>query len=134
MPIYPFRCDSCGAEFEISRKISAMRDPAPCPACGTEARRIFTPIAVTGQAVDPAVAAKQSADARAAKQAAAWSHFGHSHGPGSGAHSHGGQATPPPGTAPTPAGQKPSGSTLDNLAQSVTKDNLPPPPKPASRK
>ena len=28
MPIYPYACDACGAEFEVSRKVSAMRDPA----------------------------------------------------------------------------------------------------------
>jgi len=117
MPIYPFRCDGCTAEFEISRKISAMRDPAPCPACGQEARRVFTAVAVTGNAVDPAVARKAAADA---KQKAQWSHFGHSHGPGSSAHSHGTPMRPPPGTVPAPGGaNEPANSRLDRLADTV---------------
>lgn len=89
MPIYPFRCDHCGAEFEVSRKISAMRDPAPCPACDQPARRIFTPIAVTGQAEDPSATKPSTKPA-----AGGWSHFGHTHGAGTGTHSHGAPTTP----------------------------------------
>lgn len=82
MPIYPFTCDACGAEFEVTRKLSAMRDPAPCPACGEAARRVFTGLTVTGQAEAPGPAKKKPA-------AGGWSHAGHSHGPGTGGHTHG---------------------------------------------
>ncbi len=80
MPIYPYVCDPCGAEFEVSRKMSAMREPAPCPACGEVARRVFTGVTVTGKAPAPGPAA--------VKPAGGWSHGGHSHGPGSAGHTH----------------------------------------------
>ena len=82
MPIYPYICDACGAEFEVSRKMSAMRDPAPCPACGEVARRVFTGVTVTGKAAAPGPAAKKK------PAAGGWSHGGHSHGPGSVGHTH----------------------------------------------
>ncbi|MDA1241439.1 MAG: zinc ribbon domain-containing protein, partial [Chloroflexi bacterium] len=43
MPNYDFRCDACTAEFEVSRPLSAAREPAHCPACGEPARRVFSP-------------------------------------------------------------------------------------------
>lgn len=82
MPIYPFACDACGAEFEVSRKLSAMRDPAACPACSEAARRVFTGLTVTGKAAEPSSTAKPQAGA------GGWSHAGHSHGPGSQGHTH----------------------------------------------
>lgn len=84
MPIYPFACDACGAEFEVTRKISAMRDPAPCPACGEGARRVFTGLTVTGKADAPGPAAKKKSPAPGG-----WSHSGHSHGAGTEGHTHG---------------------------------------------
>ena len=80
MPIYPYICDACGAAFEVSRKMSAMRDPAPCPACGKIARRLFSGVTVTGKAAAPGPATP--------KPAGGWSHGGHSHGPGSAGHTH----------------------------------------------
>lgn len=78
MPIYPFRCQSCGAEFEVTRKASAATEPAPCPACGGATKRIFT-------AVGRAGASSKGGDGGGA----GWTHAGHSHAAGSGAHSHG---------------------------------------------
>jgi len=96
MPIYPFQCDQCSAEFEISRKLSAMRDPAQCPACGAEARRVFTGLTVTGKAEAPSAATKQR------PPSGGYSHFGHSHGAGTGGHSHGmWDNTPTPKTPPS---------------------------------
>ncbi|MCK9485823.1 MAG: zinc ribbon domain-containing protein [Dehalococcoidia bacterium] len=94
--MYPFHCDACGAEFEVSRKVSAMRDPAACPACGTDARRVFTAVALGGVAEDPAKAAKRP-------QPGGWSHQGHSHGAGTGAHSHGLWDQPAPAPKPPPS-------------------------------
>lgn len=42
MPVYAFRCPSCGP-FDLSRPMAEAGKPARCPACGGEARRIFTP-------------------------------------------------------------------------------------------
>jgi putative FmdB family regulatory protein len=41
MPIYEFRCEECGAEFEELVKADGVA--AVCPSCGSErARRIFS--------------------------------------------------------------------------------------------
>ena len=86
MPIYPFRCDPCDVEFEVTRKASAARDAAACPFCGKPARRVFTAIGRSGASVKsgaPSVGA-----APAGGGAGTWSHGGHSHGAGESGHSH----------------------------------------------
>jgi len=83
MPIYPFRCDPCDVEFEVTRKASAARDAAACPVCGKPARRIFTAVGRSGgsvKSVAPSVGAAPSGGG--------WSHGGHSHGAGESGHSH----------------------------------------------
>ncbi len=35
MPLYEYKCDNCGTEFEVRRPISASDDPAPCPMCAS---------------------------------------------------------------------------------------------------
>jgi putative FmdB family regulatory protein len=42
MPLYDFFCDSCGP-YEVQRTVSAAPDPAPCPACRADGRRVFHP-------------------------------------------------------------------------------------------
>jgi putative FmdB family regulatory protein len=42
MPVYAFTCAACGG-FELMRPMAQAAEPAPCPTCGTEARRVFTP-------------------------------------------------------------------------------------------
>lgn len=42
MPVYAFTCTGCGG-FELRRPMAQAAAPVPCPACGTEARRVFTP-------------------------------------------------------------------------------------------
>jgi putative FmdB family regulatory protein len=42
MALYGFACGRCGP-FELRRPMSEAAAPACCPACGDEARRIFTP-------------------------------------------------------------------------------------------
>lgn len=39
MPIYEYRCATCGAEFESIRQISRADDPIDCKECGAPARR-----------------------------------------------------------------------------------------------
>lgn len=41
MPLYEFRCETCG-EFEVWRSMAESSLPAACPACQTDARRIFS--------------------------------------------------------------------------------------------
>jgi putative FmdB family regulatory protein len=42
MPLYEFRCDSCG-EFEAWRTIAELSEPMQCPSCEGVAKRIFSP-------------------------------------------------------------------------------------------
>ena len=48
MPIYEFKCDGCGEEFE--RVVFASdTDPVPCPKCeSVETRRMLSVFACTG--------------------------------------------------------------------------------------
>ncbi len=93
MPLYAYRCPTCGADFEVSHRLADRAAPAFCPADGAEGKRLMTAPNVGGLAVDPASAPKTPAPT-----AKSWSHFGHSH-TSSGTHSHG---TPPAPPAPPP--------------------------------
>jgi putative FmdB family regulatory protein len=42
MPVYAFDCGGCGP-FEVVRPMADATSGARCPACGAEARRVFTP-------------------------------------------------------------------------------------------
>jgi putative FmdB family regulatory protein len=52
VPIYAFTCGPCGP-FEVTRTVAEAGDPASCPTCGEDARRVFTPpgIALLAQPV-----------------------------------------------------------------------------------
>lgn len=45
MPAYDFRCTACDERFEVTRPMSKT-GPEPCPECGAEAKRVFTPVGV----------------------------------------------------------------------------------------
>jgi len=78
MPLYDFRCNKCGIEFEVSRPFSRATEPAFCPQDNTPAERIFTmPMSFTkGGALEPQSLPSPPVGGH-----------GHSHGPGG--HSHG---------------------------------------------
>jgi len=40
MPIYEYRCPSCGSKFEMLRSISCADQDATCVPCNTRARRV----------------------------------------------------------------------------------------------
>jgi putative FmdB family regulatory protein len=42
MPIYEYYCGKCGKEFEAMRPISKASEPALCPICGAEARKLVS--------------------------------------------------------------------------------------------
>ncbi|MGQ0773429.1 MAG: FmdB family zinc ribbon protein [Pseudonocardiales bacterium] len=50
MPRYEFRCRECSATFEVSRPMSASRDPAACPAGHDDTVRLLSTIALSGAA------------------------------------------------------------------------------------
>lgn len=45
MPAYDFRCKDCSETFEVNRS-SSDDSPVPCPICGGETKRVFTPVGV----------------------------------------------------------------------------------------
>jgi putative FmdB family regulatory protein len=50
MPMYDYRCDGCGREFELQRPV-AQRDDAECPHCrGRKVRRLVRAPGILGGA------------------------------------------------------------------------------------
>lgn len=39
MPIYEYKCEACGEDFEMRRSISDSDSKAKCPKCGAEETR-----------------------------------------------------------------------------------------------
>jgi putative FmdB family regulatory protein len=57
MPIYEFECVNHGM-FELTRRVAEVRDPAHCPECGGQARRLLSaPAVARGSAIGRRVAA-----------------------------------------------------------------------------
>ncbi|HEX2301478.1 MAG TPA: zinc ribbon domain-containing protein [Pseudonocardiaceae bacterium] len=48
MPRYEFRCQECSVTFEVSRPMSASRDPAHCPDGHQDTVRLLSTIALSG--------------------------------------------------------------------------------------
>ena len=42
MPLYEFYCEPCNGVFEALRSIRESSEPAPCPVCDRESRRMMT--------------------------------------------------------------------------------------------
>ena len=45
MPVYEYRCSTNGHIFDLRRGIHQRDDPAPCPQCQSDARRLISPFA-----------------------------------------------------------------------------------------
>lgn len=45
MPIYEYECEKCSLRFELRRRFSD-KGSSFCPRCGSEARRIFSPVPI----------------------------------------------------------------------------------------
>jgi len=45
MPIYEYECQKCSLRFEV-RKHFGEDGATPCPQCGIEARRLFSPVPI----------------------------------------------------------------------------------------
>jgi putative FmdB family regulatory protein len=78
---YPFQCTACGLEFVVSRPVSESAAEATCPTDGATAVRVFT-VPEMGFNRPPAPVTQSAPPSRS------FSHHGHSHGPGTGHHSH----------------------------------------------
>ena len=83
MPLFDFRCDRCGLEFEVSRPLSRAEEPANCPIDNASCHRIA---AASGGFIHQG---ERRANALPRPpQLPGFSHFGHSHDSGSSIHSH----------------------------------------------
>ncbi|MFQ6122787.1 MAG: FmdB family zinc ribbon protein [Dehalococcoidales bacterium] len=45
MPIYEYECEKCSLRFELKRRFSEDGGGF-CPQCGSEARRLFSPVPI----------------------------------------------------------------------------------------
>lgn len=84
MPLYDFQCTRCGLEFEVSRTFSESSDSADCPLDSAPAKRVYNSAPTTfvkSRGGPPPLPS-------AAPSGGRWSHGGHSHGPGTGGHTH----------------------------------------------
>lgn len=45
MPIYEYECEKCSLHFELRRRFSD-NGSGFCPKCGSEARRLFSPVPI----------------------------------------------------------------------------------------
>lgn len=50
MPLYDFRCRTCGDTFEVRRSMADASDPAPCPAGHRDTVKLMSLVAVGGRA------------------------------------------------------------------------------------
>lgn len=48
MPIYEYECPKCGERFSLLRPMRQAQEPAPCPKCREEARRVISQFATAG--------------------------------------------------------------------------------------
>lgn len=53
MPLYGFRCDTCGATFDLRRPFTASADPAPCPRCGSGAELMLAALTTAAKPLPP---------------------------------------------------------------------------------
>ncbi|HJT03579.1 MAG TPA: zinc ribbon domain-containing protein [Pseudonocardiaceae bacterium] len=50
MPRYEFRCRECSTTFELSRPMTASRDPARCPSGHDDTVKLLSTVALSGAA------------------------------------------------------------------------------------
>ena len=50
MPLYDFRCRTCGDTFEVRRPMAGAGDPATCPAGHRDTVKLMSLVAVGGRA------------------------------------------------------------------------------------
>lgn len=46
MPTYVYKCTACEVSFEITRPMGSA-GLEPCPECGSDTKRVFTPVGVS---------------------------------------------------------------------------------------
>ncbi|WP_171161881.1 zinc ribbon domain-containing protein [Streptomyces sp. I05A-00742] len=60
MPRYEYRCQSCGATFELRRPMAQSSAPAICPEGHTDTVKLLSTVAVTGAAASAPAPAPSS--------------------------------------------------------------------------
>ncbi len=67
MPLYEYRCESCG-EFEAWRSMSEYNAPMNCPECNQVAIKIFSALNINLNSGSLSAIAKKSSEPRLVKQ------------------------------------------------------------------
>lgn len=78
MPLYDFRCDTCGI-FEQSRSIMQASDPMFCPTCQNIAKRLISAVGVLKTPTKLSKRIEQSAEPRVVQRKAQHNHSTHKH-------------------------------------------------------
>ena len=66
MALYEYKCPDCGERFDMVRSMSAADEPANCPECETESRRMISNFALITPGAS-AVSTNPVMDARMAR-------------------------------------------------------------------
>ena len=77
MPLYDFRCETCGI-FEQSRSIQQASAPMLCPTCQTVAKRLISAVGILKTSSKLSKRVEQSAEPRLV-QRTAHNHATHKH-------------------------------------------------------
>ena len=86
MPVYDYRCPSCGQSFEVTRPRSEAGDPAMCPHDGTQGERVWGSVGFITGKTDSSSSDFGGMDDVGGMGGMGDMGHGHSHGPGSHAH------------------------------------------------
>ncbi len=78
MPLYDFRCETCGI-FEQSRSIQQASDPMFCPTCQSSAKRLISAVGVLKTPTKLSKRIEQSAEPRVVHHTPQHNHSTHKH-------------------------------------------------------
>ncbi len=78
MPLYDFRCETCGI-FEQSRSIQTANDLMLCPTCNTVAKRLISAVGILKTPTQLSKRVEQSAEPRVVQRAPQHNHSAHTH-------------------------------------------------------
>lgn len=78
MPLYDFRCETCGV-FEQKRSITEASNPIPCPTCQAAAKRIISAVRIVKTPSALSRRVEQSAEPRVVQRTPQHNHSTHNH-------------------------------------------------------
>lgn len=78
MPLYDFRCETCGI-FEQKRSIAEASNPISCPTCQAIAKRIISAVGIVKTPSVLSRRVEQSAEPRVVQRTSQHNHSQHNH-------------------------------------------------------